>query len=405
MERKVYQICYGRQDTGWSAIHISPDLPKSILEDFLPVERGNAAAVSGGTVPMGQSETPSCMLEVYSKNDAAGLIRIQYQLSDIEGRPVSFAHGYLFPGAYELLKEPDALLRIRRENFADQRISPEEKEALRTSPGTLNRQLIEQSTLDRMPKEFALSGKHTLSGALDRCGMEESTYRTWMKVVYAQLLMSNTSKNLYVKTDGTEDYALNLLYLTYIALPYSLRPQLTASTYLHKDQRNTKLIFCAVPPEGAPQIAPASGENNILTPVTEKRLESRNPIIPASVSMVLEGSQEECFRDMEATLEIIGDIHLSGMQAINLAYSFFVREYLQTERCPVLFYNWLSLPGQNTEKWEMVAAALLEDIKNSQIHLSSDTRSLLASRQKSAVTESFSREAGAYLNELGESAG
>lgn len=397
MEFRYYQACYGRSDTGWSVVNTSPHIPKSVVDDFAAIERGNAAAVSGDPVPMGANETSTCMLELYCKNDALGLVRVQYHLSDVEGRPISFAHGYIFPDSYSLLKTPERILSLSRENFADQRLSQEEKESLRKHPGALIRELMKRSSPDLMPESFIRNPVPTVPEALGRCGLDEKRYKDWMLAVYSQVLTTNTQKNLYVKTDGSEEYALNLLYLTYAAIPYSLRPLITGSTYLREKQRNTKLIFCAELPAGVPQYNPATGETNAFNDVVAKRLDERNPIISAAVEHLLEGRDKVYFELIEALLNAMADFRITNMQSINLAYSISRHEYELPERLPFILYSWLALPVQNNDSWEDFACFLFEEMERKAIRPTAETAGILSARLKDAVTNKFAERAKVFL--------
>ena len=397
MDLKCFQACYGRPDTGWAVVNTSPDIPKGIVDDFTAVERVNAAAVSGNIVAMGANETPSCMWELYCKNDTVGLVRIQYHLSDIEGRPISFAHGYLFPNCYDLLKKPEFFLTIARENFADQRLTAEEKEELRKVPGALNRELMKRSVPDLMPSDFLHYSSISVENALKRCGMDETAYKKWMIAVYSQILTTNTQKNLYVKTDGSEEYAINLLYLTYAAIPYSLRPLLSASTYLRQNQRNTKLIFCAELPAGVPQYNPSTGETNIISEVTAKRTDDRNPIISAAIEYLIHGEAEKCFVFIEACLDAMANDRITSMQSINLAHSIYRGEFQLEDRLPSIIYSWLTLPVPNSDSWEEFVCFLLEQFEKKKLKPSDDIKELLTKRLKDAVTEDFSEVVKALL--------
>lgn len=396
MKLKYFQACYGRSDTGWSVINPSPNIPKNVLDDFTAIERGNAATL-GDSVPTGANETPSCMWELYCKNDILGLVRVQYHLSDIEGRPISFAHGYLFPDAYNLLKSPGWILSLSRENFADQRLSPEERESLSKQPGALIRELMNLSSTDSIPEDFIRHPLPSVSEALACCGMDEEAYKKWLIAVYLQVLTATAQKNLYVKTDGSEEYAINLLYLTYLAIPYSLRPLLTASTYLREKQKNTKLIFCAELPAGVPQYNPVTGETNAFTDVVAKRLEDRNPIISASVEHLLKGKDKYYFELIAALLDAMSDFRISSMQFINLAYSISNHDYELPERLPSILYGWLALPVQNNESWEDFACFLFGNMKKMSLRPNAETIKILSDRMKDAVTDQFPEMARSFL--------
>lgn len=397
MIHKFFQACYAHPDTGWAVINTSANIPQRLLEDFASIERANAGMSAGEKVPMGGNETPSCMLEIYCRNDAIGLVRTQYGLSDGQGRPVSFSHGYIIPDAYELLKEPNDLLRILKENFADQRISEEEKAGIRSTPGAFNCELIRLSDPDKIPDQFLAGASYSYQSALETCNLSEEAFRTYIMALYAYLFSASTEKNLYIRTDGSEEYAWNLLYLTYLAIPYSMRILLSASTYVHAGQHNAKLIFCYELPDGVPQIDPVTGVNNIMNETLEKRTRERNPFITGSLDYVVCGKQDYFFKVIEDCLCLMGDGKLNTMQVMNLAYSICRKEYDIPERLPGLVYNWLVLPVQNTANWENVVCSLLKKAEGTTTDLGEEVKNLLKLRLGNAVTEKFKVQVTNYL--------
>lgn len=402
MSRKYYQICYAHSDTGWAVINTSENMPQELVNDFSSIERGNAALASGTKVAMGGNKTPSCMYEIYFRNNHVGLVRVQYSLSDSQGRPISFAHGYIFPDAYELLKDPNGLLGITNKNFADQKLSEEERSSIRSVPGEYNRRLIEQSSIKNLPDEFQRTAPFTIESSMKECGFSEETYQRYILTIYSQLLSSNTDNNLYIKTDGTEEYAWKLLYLTYSAIPFSMRTLLSASTYLHTEQHNTKLIFCAELPENMPHIDPKTGVNNVMSEIVEKRLKDRNPFIVKSLGFVLRNKHDQFFAMIEACLRLMGDINLTSMQALNLAYSFGTKEYDYPDKLPALVYGWLALPVNNFEDWEKVVGFLLKKADDGKVILGKETIGMISERLNKAVTEKFKKQASEYLSSSDE---
>lgn len=397
MKCGFFQACYGHLDTGWAVLNTSADIPKRLVEDFSMIERRNAGMAAGTRVPMGENETPSCMLEIYCRNDAVGLVRTQYSLSDGQGRPVSFSHGYIIPDAYEFLKEPNDLLRIQKENFADQRISKEERMEICTTPGAFNCELIKVSAPDGMPDKLLTGAPYSYQGALEECNLSEEAYHTYIMAIYAYLFSTDAEKNLYIKTNGSEKYAWNLLYLTYLAIPYSMRILLSASTYVHAEQHNAKLIFCYELPDGVPQINPVTGVNNVMNETVEKRIKERNPFITVSLDYVTCGKQDYFYRVIEACLRLMGDEKLNTMQVMNLAYSICKREYNIPERLPGLLYSWLILPVQNTVGWENVVCSLLKKVEEYTVEPGKEVNKILKSRIEGAVTKKFKVQVNKYL--------
>lgn len=397
MSDVFYQAVYAHPKEGWAVINTSDDLPEKLMNDFSAVERVNAGLASGTPVPMGDNETPSCMFEIYFKNDAAGLVRVQYGLSDVQGRPVSFAHGYIFPNAYTLLKSPEKIISIKNENFADQRIDDEEKAKIRSTPGALNEALIEKSLAKDIPLELTRDNSLSVKDSLEMCKMTKESYGRYILAIYVHILSAKTENNLYIKTDGTEKYARNLLFLTYSAIPFSMRSQLSASTYLHMEQHNTKMIFCAELPDNMPHIDPVSGDNNVMNDTLEKRTKDRNPFILRAVDYAMADRQIQFFTAIEGCLRLMGNERLDSMQAMNLAFKFGMKEYDNAEQLPGMIYSWGALQVPNSEEWENGMTFLLKKAEEFSVSVGTETRDILLSRIENAVTESFRNIANAYL--------
>lgn len=395
MNPAFYQACYGRAATGWSILNASENLPKNMVEDFMTIQRSDASG-AGEALPNGGYGGQSCMTEVYSRDNVLGYVHVQYQVSDNSGRPISFSQGYLFPDSYNMLKEPNRILCISKSNFSDQQIPLGEKTTLRSCAGALNNALITLS--QDITEELTCGTSLSLQESLTCSGMDRDKYLTWMIAVYSQLFLSKTQKSLYVVADGTEENVLSLLYLTYIALPYSLRPLVSASTYHYEGQRNTSLIFCTKCPHDVPWINPATGENNIINPVIRKRIEKRNPIISASIEYVCSQKDSVLFDRIEQCLSMAESPKLAHIPAVNLAYSIFKGEFKKKERLPAIIYQWFALPVPNSNGWEQIAVELLDLALGFQIQLSEDTKNLLTSRSYNAITESFPDEVEQFLS-------
>ena len=139
---------------------------------------------------------------------------------------------------------------------------------------------------------------------------------------------------------------------------------------------------------------PLSGNNNIMTEVVEKRLYDRNPFIKSVCRMTIDGNGTDLFQSIEAFLRLVGDCHLNSMQAINLAYSFCMKEYEKDDRLLGLLYGCLSLPVKNNEGWEKIVCMLLDRINEKSIKLEGDLCDMLKSRVDYACTEKFLRKVG-----------
>ena len=395
MQGKFYQACYTRVgvNEGWKTLHYSTDIPQVLLAAYEKNEAGNE--VKRGT-PLDKNGNALWMLEILCEKGFVGISRTQYGLSDAFGRSNFFSHGYLFPDAYELLKNPNVLLGISDENF---KTKVEETESV--------------------PERLMRKETYSIEKALDNCHMTKENYIIYIKCLY-YALSTNTNNTIYVRTNGEDEIMRNLLYLAYMAVPYSLRIKITASSCTELDNTNRMLIFGENIPEYSRYVDPWTGENNILTPAIEKRWE-RNPFVTCfAENCEREEYNEKLFRDMEKWLVEMGDILLNGMDALRIAYMMSTEDIdnVQDDEIMGLIYDWLALPVASAESYDHQTAALLSEMLKRKIRLGEEAEQMLKERVASSVSEKlkdtylqylafvtaqFTEEEGyRYLNELGK---
>ncbi len=395
MQGKFYQACYTRVgvNEGWKTLHYSTDIPQVLLAAYEKNEAGNE--VKRGT-PLDKNGNALWMLEILCEKGFVGISRTQYGLSDAFGRSNFFSHGYLFPDAYELLKNPNVLLGISDENF---KTKVEETESV--------------------PERLMRKEAYSIEKALDNCHMTKENYIIYIKCLY-YALSTNTNNTIYVRTNGEDEIMRNLLYLAYMAVPYSLRIKITASSCTELDNTNRMLIFGENIPEYSRYVDPWTGENNILTPAIEKRWE-RNPFVTCfAENCEREEYNEKLFRDMEKWLVEMGDILLNGMDALRIAYMMSTEDIdnVQDDEIMGLIYDWLALPVASAESYDHQTAVLLSKMLKRKIRLGEEAEQMLKERVASSVSEKLKdtylqylafvtaqlteEEGYRYLNELGK---
>ena len=374
MQGKFYQVCYTRVgvNEGWKPLHYSPDIPQPLLAAYEKTEAGNE--VKRGT-PLDGNGKALWMLETLCEKGYVGMSRTQYGLSDTFGRSNFFSHGYLFPNAYELLKDPNALLGISDGNFKTKAEETEE-----------------------IPQKLLREETYNIKKALENCHMTKENYTLYVKCLY-YALSTNTNNTIYVRTDGKDETMKNLLYLIYMAVPYSMRVKITASSCTELENTNKMLVFGRNIPEYSRYIDPWTGENNILTPAIEKRWE-RNPFVTYfAENCEREDDNENLFRSIEKWLSEMGDAALNDMDAVRLAYTMCTEDLdtVQDDEAMGLLYDWLALPVTNTETYDHQAAVLLDEIVKRKIRLGEEAEQLLKERAASAISQKLK---DAYLKYL-----
>ena len=260
---------------------------------------------------------------------------------------------------------------------------------------------------------------YSIEKALDNCHMTKENYTIYIKCLY-YALSTNTNNTIYVRTNGEDEIMRNLLYLAYMAVPYSLRIKITASSCTELDNTNKMLIFGENIPEYSRYVDPWTGENNILTPAIEKRWE-RNPFVTCfAENCEREEYNEKLFRDMEKWLVEMGDILLNGMDALRIAYMMSTEDIdnVQDDEIMGLIYDWLALPVASAESYDHQTAVLLSKMLKRKIRLGEEAEQMLTERVASSVSEKLKdtylqylafvtaqlteEEGYRYLNELGK---
>lgn len=359
---KYYQACFSRlggndMSAGWQSFHVSPGMPVKVKEVFERAERNNQP--SGYETPRDKDGKPLCMLEIVSDGNSVGISRVQYGLSDSFGRENMFCHGFLVQNAYELLKKPEELLYVADSNF---HFTPEETQEIPEAP-----------VLDSAP---------SLEEALSKCGMDKEAYVTLISCAYSAL-STNAKYTIYIKTDGSDDTARNLLFLIYNAVPYCLRAKITASTYLNNAQ-NSMFVFTPNPPVSGKYINPATGENNIMTGVLQNRWK-RYPFVDYYARNFDTLDRQSFYDAIETGLASMGDPYLKDLDAIRLAFSMVNKE--EGADAAGLLYDWMALPVPNNPTLEHSVAELLKEVIEQEIELGKETEDLLMQRLESAESE------------------
>ena len=322
---KFYQFCFARlggnaADAGWQSLNKSSDIPQDVGALAERIAKGNHIAESE------KAPKDVVMHQIFTdpQKDGIGVSRVYYSGVDPFGRALYFNHAYLFENTYEILKDPNSILGIESSNF---RFTAEE---------TAN-----------IPESLVYSAPIDDFKALEECGMNAESYITYVKAIYRIFYEGNASITIYVKTDGSEKMAKNLLYLAYSALPYSLRHRITAETYAKpKASAGCSFVFTGAVPERVKYIDPVTGENNVIDAGLEDWLVKNSfalyyvKAFPKSVEL-----KEAYYNKLEQILTKIGFTKTENAQLINLAFraSTTKLSMLDDSALVAYFNEWLSL--------------------------------------------------------------
>lgn len=366
---KFYQACYTRvggadRNSGWQLTNTSPDIPAKLLNAFEQRQKGNEPV--GRTTPRNAKGEFLCALEVSCEADAVCLTRIQYGVP-CHGREGLYSHGYLFPNAYELLKEPNRVLALSEENFCFHGDRPDPEQAL---------ELYLQRTA-RVPETLDYGEGWTLERALERTGMKQRSYREFVCCLYGSWAKS-AKTTIYVKTDGTDEMARAMVYLAWVSLPYSMRTRLTASTF--PDAKNATMVLTHELPEGCRYFDPSNGMNNVLTANQRKRWE-KMPF----VTMLFDGEGPR-FDALERQLGDMGDRYSQDTTTLQMACQMGLEG---AEADPVdQLYDFLNIPQDFNAMMERKVAQKLDEVSRiiteQGLAMSDDMEKMLKERLKTA---------------------
>ena len=379
---KFYQACYTRlggadRNSGWQLTNTSTDIPAKVLSMFEQRQKGNEPV--GRKTPQNVNGEHLCAMEIGCEADIVSLSRVQYGVP-CYGREGFYSHGFLFPSAYELLKDPNRILALSRENFCFRGERPAPEEEL---------ELYQQRT-SQIPEQLVYEEAWTVERAKARTGMNDRIYKEFLCCLYGNWARSARTA-IYVKTDGTEEMAKAILYLAYAALPYSMRTKLTASTFV--DAKNASLILTHEQPDGCRYFDPSNGMNDVLSPNQRKRWE-RMPF----VSQFFE-NKEPWFDELEQVLaEEMDDRYSQDTTTLQTAcqIGLFGEDADPVEQ----LYNFLDIPQEFTEKLERRVAKQLDKVSHiitvQGLGVSDDMESLLDQRLGNARTRELKNAGKAY---------
>ncbi len=384
---KFYQYCFTRlggnaADAGWQSLNKSGDIPQELVNAAERIAKDNHISESS-KAPLGVA-----MHQIFTEpqSDGLGVARVYYSGVDPFGRVLYYNHAYLFENAYEMLKEPNNVLGIADSNF---RYTAEE-------------------TAD-IPTDLQYSEPLCEAQALEACGMTAESYAAYMKAIF-RIFYETAKKTIYVKTDGSDKMAKDLLYLTYSALPYSLRHRITAETYAKpKSAEGCSLVFTDNIPERVKYVDPVTGANNVVDAALDAWLSKYGYALyyvnayPNSVA-----HKKEYFGGLEDILTKIGLKNTENNDLLNLAFKVGTTktESLSNDELVRYFNEWLSLNlplndyviGKLCSLLEMVTA---RDITINDV-ITTKIVDKISKSQSEKLTDKYLQYLNSYMGKMSE---
>ena len=255
MKNHIFQCCYtnaseesgGRVSSGWKAVFVSPEIPSDAYSTCLKLQGANSSLQGPTQDEFGNTLN---LLEINGDGNYLYVIRSFYGLTDRLGRPNMFSHAIIFPCKdSEFIGDPNLYLTMAGQSFAKS-----------------------EAELPRSTEDIVRDSNFELRETLIQCGLSYPTYTTLIQCVYSQISDKKSVEPIYIQYDGTEKHMMELLFCIYSGLPFSIRRRLSVASVQTNNQVNKNLIFSICAKEKNFYIIPETGENNVLTARSERRL-------------------------------------------------------------------------------------------------------------------------------------
>lgn len=310
MTETVMQCCYtnavqeigGKISSGWQAVAVSENVPPDAYTSCVNLQNANST-IQGHMVD--ERGNVLNLFEITGDGTYVYVIRTQYGLLDRLGRPNMFSHAYIFPWKREdVIADPNLFLTLEKGNFANN------EETARQPRTQLNR-----------------TQPFTLARALMVAGIEAEAYLTLIQCVYSQYSERKASKPIYIQYDGTEEQMQALLYCIYYGIPYCMRRTLSIASTVANAFESKNLIFSEFAAKHDAYIVPQTGENNILTSRTERKI-ARYGFVDYAARHYAEIDVNAYFFQLEKLATELGDSTASNDLILKIAHQLIVEPEL-----------------------------------------------------------------------------
>ena len=302
MNRTVMQCCYtnATKDTGvlvssgWQAVSVSPTIPENAYSQCIKYQNANSS-IQGRMLD--EEDNTLNLFELFGDGSYIYIIRTQYGLLDRLGRANMFSHAFIIPcKSSDTISDPNNFLTLARDNFKEN-----EEDAAN-----------------------AISNLHwnqdfDLEAALQTCGLTDDNYQKLIRSVYVKYMDRSSVDPLFIQYDGTDGEMMNLLYCIYSALPLSIRRSLSVGSVETGNSIKKNIIFSRRASEKAAYIIPRTGETNVLSPRSERKL-SRLEFVDYTARRHRDLDEPTYFKELEEKAVALGDPTASNELILKIAH-------------------------------------------------------------------------------------
>lgn len=374
----IYQCCYtnatqsmgDKVTSGWQTTAVSPDIPRDAHETCVKLQNANAPLCANAVDEQGNVLT---LREIFGDGSYLYVIQTQFGLTDRLGRPNMFSHAVIFPVRDDLkiLGDPNFYLALHPASF-----------------------LREEGRLT-WENEPTYVASLSLEDAMRWAGLNRERYATLVKCVYAQSSGPKGTRPLYIEYNGTERQLRGLLSCIYAGIPGYMRRTLRIASCPTANDGGKNLVFSLNARTKESYLIPQTGENNILTPRIERRIQRYGFVDYAVRELPLEEFLPY-FERLERTARSLGDMSASNSQMLKLAFYFWTRPNMSTYTDEELESNLsdaLRLPPAENQLLENFLTRMLTEINRRGLHLTDESKMLLDAWLSNAKSEDL-KDAG-----------
>lgn len=382
MAERILQSCYtnasydigGKVSSGWQSVSVSEDLPESAYNTCVGFQNKNSAIQKEMLDEHGNTLN---LLEIIGDGIYVYIIRTQYGLKDRLGRANMFSHAFIFSWKdKEVLDNPNIISNIDKSNFKDN-----EDEA------------------NVIPKSLSRYSDFDIDMAIDISGLGYNEYLKLIRCVYTQMTEKNISDPLFIQYDGTEYQMRAIIYCIYYGLPHYLRKRLCIASNTSINDSDMNVVFSMNAKDKAHYFITLSGENNILTARTEKKIE-RYGFIDYVVKNLNDIDSCEYFDTLDNLALELGDLTYSNELVLKIAHKYMLangeaNDYTEDE-LEELLSDILRLKSSGSEFLEKFVTDILKEVIRRKILLTDEMQENLDCKLSVAVTPEFKKTVEDY---------
>lgn len=382
MTETIMQCCYtnavheadGKISSGWQTVAVSANIPSDAYSSCVNLQSANSTIQSQMTDERGNVLN---LFEITGDGAYVYVSRAQYGLVDRLGRPNMFSHAYIFPWKQEeTISDPNRFLTLDKCNFTD-------SEEAASQP---------KDSLVRMPA-------FTLPRAMEKAGLNGDTYLTLIRCVFSQYSDQKTAKPLFISYDGTLEQMQAILYCIYWGLPYYVRRNLSIASAETNNGGSKNIIFSEFATKHDSYLIPQTGENNLLTPRTERKI-ARYGFVDHAVRHFDSIDMNAYFAQLEKLTMELGDPTASNELILKLAHQMMADtdlSVLSDEELDTRLSDALRSKTYGSHRMEEYISLMLDEVRSRKLFLTEESEANLADRLAAPATERLA-DAGEQYN-------